>query len=85
MEEYRNIIDFLNKEELLEFLAYKKSNKNYDRKEIEAISSYINECAYEIEKAKIIKGKFPDEYATKNLLVRKAAKRRELYILIRTM
>lgn len=78
VEEYRNIIDFLNKEELLEFLAYKKSNKNYDRKEIEAISSYINECAYEIEKAKIIKGKFPDEYATKKLISKEGSEKKRV-------
>lgn len=80
MEKYFNIIEALNKQELLEFLEYKKSNNNYDRKEIESISAYIENGLYEIEKEKIVAGIFPDEYPIKKIISKEGSqKKRTVY------
>lgn len=78
MTEYKNIIEALNKEELLEFLDYKKSNKNYDRKEIESISSYINNNTYENIREKIAVGSFPDEYAVKKIISKECSQKKRV-------
>lgn len=75
---YTNIIDSFNKEELTEFLEYKKSIPNFDRKEIEAILKYIEEDIYSTEKIKIEEGVFPQEYPVKRIISKEGSRKKRV-------
>lgn len=61
-----------------EFLSYKKEHQHLCGEELEKITDYIEKEQYKEVADKILKGTFPDEYATKKLVNKSGTKKKRV-------